>query len=83
MLPVLLAVGLVAGVVALAIKKTMEPSKTPAAEKAKLVELKLKTKLTLDEAEDGRVLARRYGERAAELHFETAVNRLRKLRPPI
>lgn len=65
-----------------AVRKTMGPSVDPEAEKRKLVALAKRSlgSLKIDEAEDGFVLARRYGNRALEAKFAKAVIELRKQR---
>jgi hypothetical protein len=82
-LPLLLGIAAVGGLVGLAIKKVAGPAKKPLVEREKLERLKGKHRLTLDEAEDGLVLARRYSDTKAEVHFAIEVGRLRKNRIPI
>ena len=55
----------------------------PMDERMKLERLKLRKVLTLDEAEDGLVLARRYGDKNAEVRFRIEVLKLKKKRMPI
>lgn len=83
MFPLLLGLAAVTGLVSLAIDKVTGPSKKPTVERDKLERLKRKHALTLNEAEDGLVLARRYRDRKAEVRFAIEVGRLRKKRVPI
>jgi hypothetical protein len=69
--------------VGFAIRKVTGPSKKPIVDRQKLEKLKSKGTLTLDEAEDGLVLSRRYGDKRAEVHFAIKVRKLRKERVPI
>lgn len=83
MIPLVFAIGLVSGLVGYAIRRTTGPSTKPMDERMKLGRLKLRKVLTLDEAEDGLVLARRYGDKSAEVKFRIEVLKLKKRRPPI
>lgn len=84
MFPVILALGLVSGLVGFAIRETVNPSRKRDSEEGKLEKLKSKFPMvTLDEAEDGAVLARRYGDKKSEADFSKAVSALRKKRVPI
>jgi hypothetical protein len=83
MFPILFGLGAIAGLVGYAIRRATGPSTKPLDERYKLERLKMRKVLTLDEAEDGLVLARRYGDRKAQLRFQIEVIRLRKLRPPV
>lgn len=85
MFPVLLALGLVGGLVSFAVRETVSPTIKPNMEKAKLEKLKSKelSQLKLNEAEDGAVLARRYGDKRAESYFKHAISGLRKKRVKI
>lgn len=80
MFPLLLAVSAVAGLVGYAIRRSTGPAQKPMDERMKLERLKLVERLTLDEAEDGLVLARRYGDKGAEVKFRVEVLRLKKKR---
>jgi hypothetical protein len=85
MIAVLLALGLVGGMVGFAIKETLDPAVKPAFLKFKLARLAKKpvTNLKLDEAEDGVVLARRLGRKDLEKKFAGVVTILKKKRPAI
>lgn len=84
MFAVLLALGLVGGLVGYAAREAVAPSAKPVAELKKLVWLKSKLpRVTLDEAEDGAVLARRFGDKKAALMFHRIAVVLRKKRVPI
>lgn len=80
MIPLFLAVGAVAGLVGYAIRRSTGPSTKPMDERMKLERLKLRKVLTLDEAEDGLALARRYGDKATEVKFRIEVIKLKKKR---
>jgi hypothetical protein len=83
MFPLLLAVGAVVGLVGYAIRKSTGPSTKPGDERVRLERLKLRKILTLDEAEDGLVLARRFGDAGSEAKFRIEISRLKKKRIPI
>lgn len=83
MFPLLVGLAAVGGLVSMAIRRAIGPAKKPMLEREKLEVLKMKPRVTLDEAEDGLVLARRYGDRKAEVRFAIDVRRLRKLRPTV
>ncbi len=83
MVPLLIGLAAVGGLVGMAIKRALGPAKKPLAEREKLEALKMKRLLSLDQAEDGLVLARRYGDRKAEVRFAIEVRKLRKKRVPI
>jgi hypothetical protein len=83
MLPLLIGLAAVGGLVKIAIDKVTGPSKKPYVEQQKLESLKAKRTLTLNEAEDGLVLARRYRDKKAEVRFAIEVGKLRKKRVPI
>jgi hypothetical protein len=79
----LLALGAVVGLVGLAVDRATGPSRTALSEREKFELLKLRKMFMLDEAEDGLVLARRFGDKNAQVRFGIEVNRLRKKRAPI
>jgi hypothetical protein len=81
--PLLLGFAIVGGLVSFAIKKATGPSIRIKDEKEKLARLKTKAVLTLDEAEDGAVLARRYGDSPSQKRFAREVEKLKKNRLPI
>ena len=80
---VLLAMGAVAGIVKIAVNRARAPMKGEAWMKWRLGMLAKKpvTRLKLDEAEDGLVLARRLGQKVLERRFGMVVTALRKRRP--
>lgn len=80
MFPLLLAIGAVSGLVGYAIRRSTGPSTKPMDERMKLERLKLRKVLTLDDAEDGLVLARRYGDKSSEVRFRIEVLKLKKKR---
>lgn len=80
MVGIVLALGAVAALVYTGMKRSLDPAKDEASERSKLRALKAKKRLVLDEAEDGLVLARRYGDAAAAKWFGTAVAELKKRR---
>lgn len=80
MLPVGLAIGAVALLLWRGVKRALDPTVKENAERAKLVELKRLAALNIDQAEDGLVLARRYGDKAGVERFAAAVVALRKRR---
>ncbi len=83
MLPILMALGAVSGLVAFAMKRTLDTGRDERRERSRLAALVAKPigTLTLDEAEDGKVLARRYGaSRQASDRFASVVTELRKRR---
>jgi hypothetical protein len=75
-----LAISGVCGLVGYAIRRSTGPSQKPLDERIKLERLKLRQVLTLDEAEDGLVLARRYGDKSSEVRFRIEVLKLKKRR---
>jgi hypothetical protein len=86
--PLLVGLGAVAALVATAISRANGPAKKPLADREKLEKLKMKGTpqtgfLTLDEAEDGLVLARRFGDVAAQGKFAAVVARLKPKRMKI
>ncbi len=83
MLAVLGALGLVGGIVWLGATRTVEKSIKSNLEKQKLVKLTKKKKLSLDEAEDGVVLARRFKNSKLASQFEKEAVVLRKNRAPV
>ncbi len=80
MFPILLAVGIVSGLVVIATK--VNPKIRPTVEQEKLTLLKARRddELTLDNAEDGRVLARKFGDEAAAKRFDSLAVLRRKQR---
>jgi hypothetical protein len=83
MFPLILAIGAVAGLVGYGIRRSTGPSTKPMDERMKLERLKMRQILTLDEAEDGLALARRYGDKRSEVRFKIEVLKLKKRRMPI
>jgi len=85
LLPVVLAVGGVIALTALGMKRSLDPAVKAGAERARLAKLKSRpaSSLSLDEAEDGLVLARRYKDAAAEIYFAKLKEALRTRRVPI
>jgi hypothetical protein len=83
MFPLLLAITAISGLVGYAIRRSTGPSTKPMDERMKLERLKLRRVLTLDEAEDGLALARRYGDKSSEVRFRIEVLKLKKKRMPI
>lgn len=79
----LASVGAVGLLVWRGMKRSLAPVKDESSEREKLMELKAKGRWTLDEAEDGLVLARRYGDGAAAAKFSKIVVELRKRRAKI
>jgi hypothetical protein len=79
-LPVGLAVGGVLLLLWRGMNRALAPVAKETSERNKLATLKAAKRLTLDQAEDGLVLARRYGDVAAGKWFGTAVVELRKRR---
>lgn len=80
MLPVILATGGIVFLLWRGVKRSLDPTVNETAERNKLAGLKKAKRLTYDQAEDGLVLARRYGDDAAVRWFNTAVIELRKRR---
>lgn len=80
MLPVLLAVGALAGLLWRGVKRTLDPTIKEDAERKRLKDLRGQGVLNIDQAEDGLVLARRYGDATAAERFRAAVVELRKRR---
>lgn len=80
---VVLALGALFALVYTGMKRSLDPAKNEASERSKLRGLKAKKRLTLDDAEDGLVLARRYQDAAAVKWFGTAVAELKKRRVKI
>jgi hypothetical protein len=72
----------VTGLVVLAFREKADPVIKPALQKARLARLARMSpgKLSLDEAEDGMVLSRHFGERDLEKRFASVANALRKKR---
>lgn len=84
MLAVFLALGLVGGLIGFAAREAVSPTIKPDMEIRRLEKLKKKFPMvTLDEAEDGAVLSRRYGDKGFEGKFVKAVLALRKNRIPV
>ncbi len=83
MLPLLLSIGFVGGLVALAIKDTADPAIKPAWEINRLKQLKAQGRWTLDQAEDTLTLAKRYKDSEAEKKFTRIVALLRAKRVKI
>jgi len=81
--PLLLGLAAVGSLVAMAVRQAVGPSHKMLVERERFEELKAKPRVTLDEAEDGLVLARRFGDKKSEVRFGIEVRRLRKLRPLI
>lgn len=79
MFPLLLGLAAVGGLVTFAVRKATGPSVREQDERQKLAKLEVKRVLTLDEAEDGAVLARRYGSKS-QARFAREVEKLRKNR---
>lgn len=83
MLGLLVSIGAVGLLVWRGMKRSLAPAESDAGERKKLAQLKAKSRLALDEAEDGLVLARRYNDAAAVKTFARAVSDLRKRRVKI
>lgn len=83
MVGMLIVFAAVGGFVALACRDADEPIVRPALRKARLARLaRIATnRITLDQAEDGVVLSRQFGERDLEKHFTMVVKSLRAKRP--
>ena len=79
----ILAVGAVLVFIRWGMKRALDPARSEDDERRKLRELRAKKRLTLDQAEDGLVLARRYSDAAAVAWFKTAVEELKKRRVKI
>jgi hypothetical protein len=79
-LPVGLAVGAVVLLLWRGLTRTLGPSLKETSERDKLEKLKALPRLNVDQAEDGLVLARRYGDKAGVERFAAAVVELRKRR---
>lgn len=77
----LLAFGISGGLVKLAWGQAVEPTITPAWRKEKLARLAAikRDKLTLDQAEDGAVLARHFGSPKLETEFKKTASKLKKI----
>ncbi len=80
MLPIFLGLGLIGGLVSLAIRQAKEPTIKPALEKRKLIVLAKipRHKLTLSQAEDGVVLARRFSSPVLEKEFLKIVEKIKR-----
>lgn len=78
----LLAFCISGGLVKVAWSQTVEPTLKPAWRKERLARLASikRDKLTLDQAEDGAVLARQFGARKLETEFKEIVTRLKSAR---
>lgn len=78
----LLAFGLVSGIVSLAWRQTDDPSVRRYIQRTRLrfIAGKPDAKITLDQAEDGLVLARHHGDKALVMRFGKLVASLRKRR---
>jgi len=76
---VAIAFGLVGGLVSVAYGQKKEPTWKPAWRKAKLIRLARirKTRITLDQAEDGAVLAREFQSPALEREFKGIAEKLK------
>jgi hypothetical protein len=83
MLGILMGIGVVLGLGRLALSRADDPAPGRDWEAGELARLASLTRLTLDQAEDGLVLSRRYGRRDLERRFAVVVSRLRKTRPRI
>lgn len=83
MFQLILALSAVGLLVGKAIMKAAGPSTKPLDERYKLERLKLRKVITLDEAEDGLVLARRYNDKGAMVRFQIEISKLKKKRMPI
>jgi len=80
MFPLLLGLVAVGSLVGAAIRRATGPSHKVEVEREKLDRLKTRQHLSLDEAEDGVVLARRFGDKKSEVRFAMLVQKLRKKR---
>lgn len=83
MFPLLIGLAAVGTLVGSAIRRATGPSKREEAERIKFEKLLMKQNPTLDEAEDGLVLARRFGDKRAQVRFAMIVGKLRKRRTRI
>lgn len=83
MLPILAGLGFIAGLLAYSARKGGVAARRVADERRKLAELRVRPRLTLDEAEDGLVLARKFGDNVAVGRFGREIAKLRATRPPI
>jgi hypothetical protein len=81
----LTALGVVAGLVVLAVRSTTRPVRSVAWAKIRLKNLasKPRNQITLDEAEDGLVLSRRLKVKPLEREFAKLILKLRKNRPVV
>jgi hypothetical protein len=82
---ILLALGGAGAFILWGVKRSLDPTRVPEREKRMLASLKKKplAALTIDDAENGAVLARRYGDKFAEGEFKKHIVKLRKTRAPI
>ena len=82
---VLLALGGVSAFIGWGIARSMDPARKASVERERLAKLKKKPlgALTLEDAEDGLVLSRRYGDKFAGGEFAKHVVTLKKKRIPI
>lgn len=83
MLPLFISIAAVASLVGYAIKRGGRSAYKEEDERKKLAHLEMRTVLTLDEAEDGLVLSRKYGHAESQRKFGAAVTRLKKNRPKV
>lgn len=83
MFPLVLGIGLIAGLFAYSARKGGVAARRVDDERRKLAELRVRPRLTLDQAEDGLFLSRKFGDKVAQGRFEREVARLRQGRPPI
>jgi hypothetical protein len=77
---VLIAVGAVGGLLWWGAKRALDPMVKTTQERRRFQELRAVGPTSLDEAEDGLVLARRFGDKAAEAEFRNAVARMKQRR---
>jgi hypothetical protein len=82
-LGILAGITVIVGLGRLALSRADDPVRGRDWEAGKLAKLASLETLTLDQAEDGLVLSRRYGRRDLERRFASEVSRLRKMRPKI
>lgn len=83
MLPLVLGIGAIIGLVSFAVTRGARPERVDKAERTRLEHLKLRRILSLDDAEDGLVLARRYGDGEAGKKFAAELSVLKSKRPKI
>jgi hypothetical protein len=83
MIGLVVSIGAVGLLVWSGMKRALAPAKSEASDRNKLARLKAQGRWTMDEAEDGLVLARRYGDATAAKKFAAVVSELRKRRVKI